>query len=131
MAINSLRRNPGLVCCPGADAYNLFSERELASQSLVAGHLMIVLLFPFGFCFTHAIRLSKDLLLLAGRGSTVSQNRRQGLNDRLEQRVYIIFLSTIISQINVMTIKEIQRYTFFCYYHNCMHGTSTDRHCKI
>lgn len=119
MAINSLRRNPGLVCCPGAHAYNLFSERELASQSLVAGHLMIVLLFPFGFCFTHAIRLSKDFLLLTGRGSrpTVSQNRRRGLNDRLELREYIIFSSTIISQINVITIEEIQKYTSFRYYH--------------
>lgn len=76
---------------PGADAYNLFSEWELASQSLVAGHLMIVLLLPFWVCFTHAIRSSKDFLLLAGRGSTVSQNRRRGLNDLLEQRVYIIF----------------------------------------
>lgn len=74
---------------------------------------MIVLLFPFGFCFTHAIQLSKDFLLLAGRGSTVSQNRRQGLNDRLERRVYNIFSSTIISQINVITIKEIQNILHF------------------
>lgn len=118
MAINSLRRNPGLVCCPGADAYNLFSERELASQSLGAGHLMIVLLFSFGFCFKHATRLSKDLLLLAGRGSTVSQNRRQGLNDRLEQRAYI------------NTTIEIQQCTSFRYCHYCLHGTSTDRHYK-
>lgn len=92
---------------------------------------MMVLLFPFGFCLTHAIRLSKDFLLLAGRGSTVSQNRRQGLNYRLEQRVYIIFSSTIISKINVMTIKDIQKYTSFRYYHYYMHGTSTDRHYKI
>lgn len=115
MAINSLRRNPGLVCCPGPHAYNLFFRKRISIT--IFSSWTLDNRAPFSVWFLLYTRYTIELRLLTASWKRKYSKSKQTSRDRLEQRVYIIFSSTSISQINVMTIKEIQKYTSFRYHH--------------